>query len=65
VACCNAIFTVRKVVDFFTSNNSTVNICSLDVEKAFDRLDHNRLFCKLIDRNVPLSYIRLLINWYG
>jgi len=22
------------------------------------------LFCKLLERNVPRSYIRLLINWY-
>jgi len=29
VACNNAIFTVRKVVDLFTSNNSTVNIYAL------------------------------------
>jgi len=56
VGCNNAIFAVRKVVEFFTSNNSTVNVCSLDLEKAFDRLDPNILYCKLMERNVPISY---------
>jgi len=41
VGCSNAIYTVRKVVDYFTSNNSRVNISMLDVEKALNRLDHS------------------------
>jgi len=65
VGCNNAIFAVRKVVDFLTSNNSTAIICSLDLEKAFDRLDHKMLYCELMERNVPIFYIRLLSNWYG
>lgn len=65
VGCNHAIHTVRKVIDHFTSNNSTVNLCTLDLSKAFDRINHRALFCKLMDRNVPVCFINLLYNWYN
>ena len=37
----------------------------LDASKAFDRIDHWRLFTKLIDKNVPLFAIKLLVFWYS
>ena len=63
--CSTAIFTLRKVVDHFTLNNSTINICSLDLSKAFDNLSHSILFNKLMDRNVPCIIIKLLHCWYS
>jgi hypothetical protein len=63
--CSAAIFTLRKVVDHFTLNNSTINLCSLDLSKAFDNLSHNMLFIKLMDRNVPCTIIKLLHCWYS
>ena len=36
----------------------------LDASKAFDKVDHDLLFKKLILRNVPLYFIRLLRYWY-
>ena len=65
VGCNHAIFTVRKTIDYFTSNRSTVNICTLDVRKAFDVLNHNVLFMKLMDRNAPIFFIKLLRCWYS
>ena len=37
----------------------------LDASKAFDRIDHWRLFTKLIDKYVPLFVIKLLVFWYS
>ena len=54
-----------SVVDYFVSNGSTVNLFSLDVSKAFDRLNHYALFSKLIDRFIPVNIILLLANWYS
>ena len=65
VGCDHAIYSLRSTIDYFTNNNSTVNICSLDVAKAFDRINHFTLFIKLIDRRVPVNIIMILVNWYG
>ena len=63
LGCNHAVFSLRKVVDNFTKNNSTINICTLDISKAFDRLDHHILLCKLMNRNLPRFFIVLLHNW--
>ena len=65
LGCVNAIFRVRKVIDHFTSNNSTVNICTVDLSKAFDRVIHDVLFVKLMDRRVPLCLLTCIMNWYS
>ena len=64
MSCAHAVFCVRKVVDFFVSNDSTVNMCFLDISKAFDRLNHNCLFYKLLQRSAPLCLVKVLLNWY-
>ena len=65
VGCNHAIFTVRKSIDYFTANRSTVNVCTLDVKKAFDYLNHNVLFIKLMNKNLPIFFINLLRCWYS
>ena len=65
VSCNHALFTLRKTIDFFVENNSNINLCSLDMSKAFDRLNHDILFVKLMDRNVPADLIKLLKCWYS
>jgi len=59
------IYTVRKVIDYFCTNNSTVNICTIDISKAFDQINYNKLFCKLMDRDTPIDFICVLKNWYS
>ena len=63
--CAKAIYTVRRVVDFFTKKGSTVNLCALDVEKAFDRLNMHALFIKLMQRRCPLFFIKIIECWYS
>jgi hypothetical protein len=65
VGCTSAIFTVRKVIDHFVDNDSTVNVCCLDISKAFDRINHHALYVKLINRGFPLKLILLLKDWYS
>lgn len=64
-SCAHAIYTVRKTVEAFCLNGSTVNLCSLDISKAFDKINHVKLLLKLIDRNVPRECILLLKCWYS
>src|SRR5271169_3217145 len=61
------LFTHYCNVDYFSGNNSTVNICSLDLTKAFDKMDHciGLMYNMMMDRNIPVCYIRLLYCWYN
>ena len=62
--CFHALYTVRHVVDYFVENDSTVNLCLIDVSKAFDKLNHAVLFLKLMVRGIPATFIALLKKWY-
>jgi len=54
-SCSHAIFTFKTVEDYYVKNSCTVNICALDISKAFDRVDHYKLFNILIDRSLYLD----------
>lgn len=61
--CSNAIFTARSIIDNYIDGGSTANLLALDISKAFDKVNHCALFLKLVKRNVPLVFLRLLVNW--
>jgi len=64
-SCAQAVFSARKIVENFTKHGSTVNLCSRDISKAFDVVNHKKLYNKLLDKNVPLKLINILICWYS
>ena len=59
------IHSFRKVVDHYTVNGSTVNVCTLDLSKAFDKGNHSALLVKLMNRNVPVNLLMLLEYWFA
>ena len=52
------------MIHFYRSQGSPVFLCSLDASKAFDRVNHLKLFSILLQRNVPLYIVRILAVWY-
>ena len=42
-----------------------MNICFLDMSKAFDKVKHSVLYLKLMKNKVPATLIRILISWYN
>ena len=55
---------VYETIDNYLRNGSTVYGCLLDCTKAFDTVEHSKLFQKLLDAEVPKIIIRLLIVIY-
>ena len=58
------VYSLRKTVEYFNNLDSTVNVCALDISKAFDTVNHVKLFNKMMDKNVPLCCILLLKCWF-
>jgi len=61
--CNHVIYTVRRVVENFVNGGNTVNLCSIDLSKAFDKVNHHALFMKLMKRNLPVALLDLFENW--
>jgi len=50
----------KNIIDHFVNSGSTVNLCTLDPSKAFDKVNHHALFLKLMQRWVPAVLLTLL-----
>ncbi len=55
---------VSETIDYYSRNGSDVYMCAMDMSKAFDRVKHSTLFKKLLQRDLPDIYIRLLLVMY-
>jgi Reverse transcriptase (RNA-dependent DNA polymerase) len=62
--CSQAIYTVRQTVEYYNNSGSTVNLCALDLTKAFDKVNHFGLFTKLMNRDVPMMLLEVLEHWF-
>ena len=58
-SCAHAIFSLR-----YCKSGSTIMICSLDISKAFDRVDHYALLTLQMDRQVPKQFIVIMFSWF-
>ena len=63
--CTYALFTFKETATYFISKGSKVYCAFLGASKAFDKVLHNGLFPKLLERNVSLDFARLLRNWHS
>jgi len=63
-SCAHAVFALRSVVDHYCKSGSTVTVCTLDISKAFDRVDHYQLLSLLMDRKVPRYFTTVILSWF-
>jgi hypothetical protein len=62
--CAHAIYTLRNVINTYVSAGSTVNLCAIDISKAYDKMNHHGLFIKLMQKRIPTNLLTLLENWF-
>ena len=60
----HAIYVLKMCSDYFYKHGSSTYVTFLDCSKAFDKVSHYGLFIKLMQRNVPLPFLRILAYWY-
>jgi len=53
------------VTEYFVNHGSNVYIAALDARKAFDRVNHVKMFNVLLDRGVPGRLVKVIADWYG
>ena len=58
------IFTLKECIRYYTVHSTPMYVCFLDASKAFDCINHWKLFKVLIDRKCPAYVIKLLVYWY-
>ena len=46
LSCSHAVFSARKIVDSFIRCGNTAHFCSIDLSKAFDKVNHHGLYLK-------------------
>ena len=59
------IYVLKEAINSYVEAQSSVYLCFLDASKAFDRVNHFKLFQKLLNRGVPGYLVRILAFWYS
>ena len=63
-SCAMLSWTVIEIVNSFSRAGSPVFACLLDYRKAFDFVNHKRMFSNLLRRNVSPIFLRLMMIIY-
>ena len=58
------VFILKELVRYYIEHGSCMYVTYLDASKAFDRVNHQKLFSKLIEAGAPRWCVRILCHWY-
>ena len=59
------IFLLKELFQHYIADSSSTYVTMLDASKAFDKVNHNKLFTKLIDLGCPSFIVCILYGWYS
>ena len=60
-----SVFLLKQTINSYVESNTCIFSVFLVATKAFDRMNHYKLFKNLIARHVPSCFVRLLQYWYA
>ena len=60
----HAVFVLKSCVDYYLKHGSNVFVAFMDCSKAFDTVSHYGIFIKLMERKVPLCFLRIIVYLY-
>ena len=60
--CGRALFAFRNIIEYFRQKNSSVYICSLDLSKAFDKINHVALLEKMHEKGISSCLIKVFAS---
>jgi len=63
--CTHALFTFKETAKYFVRKGSKVYCAFLDASKAFDKVLHCWLLVKLLKKNISVSFVQIIHNWYS
>ena len=63
-SCQHAIWTLREIIAYNKRRHKRTLICTIDASKAFDKINRNNLWAKMIGQIRPYL-LRCLINYYS
>lgn len=63
--CNDAIFSLASVSKYFNEHKSSVFTALLKIKKAFDHVNHYKMFSSLLSAGVSMLIVDMLCEWYG
>ena len=65
LGCTDAIFALKSTINYFNTRGSCVYAAALDLRKAFDSVNHYKLFKELLNYDIPVAIVDIICNWYS
>ena len=57
-------FALHDTIDYFKDRGNSVFVARLHITKAFDTINHYKLYDSLINSWIPKWILEVVINWY-
>jgi len=65
VGCVDAKVTLKSTINCFAQRGSSVFVALLDISKAFDSVNHFKLYSSLLRMGIPVMITDVLCDWYS